>query len=193
MRRGIGVIASLVSVPTMSLFFALLAIVAEVTVVVAVVLWAGGKRSARLAEVGRRAQEAVAPSAAWLAWIVALACVLGSLYLSEVAHFVPCKLCWYQRIAMYPLVVLLLVAAIRDDRAIARATLPLVAIGAGISVFHYLVERFPAMAGASTCDPTAPCTVLWILRFHYLSIPAMALSGFLLIGLLVLSLPSKEI
>ena len=176
----------------MTLFFALLAVVAEVAVVAAVVLWVGGMRSERLAEAGRRARDSVAPSALWLAWIVALVCTLGSLYLSEVAHFLPCKLCWYQRIAMYPLAVLLLVAAIRRDRAVARATLPLIAIGAGISTFHYLVERFPSLAGASTCDPTAPCTVLWIWRFHYLSIPAMALSGFLLIAVLVLSVPPKE-
>jgi disulfide bond formation protein DsbB len=176
-----------------SLFFALLAVVAEIVVVVGLVLWLGGKRSTRLAEADRTAREAVAPSALWLAWLVALTCTLGSLYLSEIAHFVPCKLCWYQRIAMYPLVVLLLVAAITRSRDVARATLPLVAIGAAISTFHYLVERFPSLAGASTCDPTAPCTVLWIWRFHYLSIPAMALSGFLLIGLLVLLTPQEEV
>ena len=178
---------------TASLFFALLAIVAQVAVVVGLVLWLGGMRSARLAHAGIAAREAVAPSALWLAWVVALTCTLGSLYLSEIAHFVPCKLCWYQRIAMYPLVVLLLFAAIKGSREIARATLPIAAIGAAISMFHYLVERFPSLAGASTCDPTAPCTVLWIWRFHYLSIPAMALSGFLLIGLLVLLTPSQEV
>ncbi|HLB39306.1 MAG TPA: hypothetical protein VJM84_02540, partial [Actinomycetota bacterium] len=69
--------------------------------------------------------------------------------------------------------------------------LPLIAIGAAISMYHYLVERFPSMAGGASCDPTAPCTVVWIWRFHYLSIPGMALSGFLLIGLLVLLVPRE--
>jgi len=182
---------SIASVPAMSLLFALLSVVAEIAVVVGLVLWIGGKVFPGWARAGSLAREAIAPSALWLAWIVALTNTLGSLYLSEVAHFIPCKLCWYQRIAMYPLVVLLLVAAIKHSREIARATLPLIAIGAAISMYHYLVERFPSMAGGASCDPTAPCTVVWIWRFHYLSIPGMALSGFLLIGLLVLLVPRE--
>jgi disulfide bond formation protein DsbB len=180
----IGLIAS--SVPTASLFFALLAVIAQLAVIAGLVLWLGSRSSSRLAGIARSVRAELAPSALWLAWVVALTCLLGSLYLSEIAHFVPCKLCWYQRIAMYPLAVLLLVAAIKRSREIGRATLPLVAIGAAISTFHYLVERFPSLAGSATCDPAAPCTVVWIWRFHYLSIPAMALSGFLLTGLLVL-------
>ncbi len=177
------------SVPTMSMLFALLAIAANLCVLVALVLWVGGRFSDGLASTGQNVRASVAPSALWLAWVVALTCSLGSLYLSEVAHFVPCKLCWYQRICMYPLVVLLLVAAIKHSREIARATLPLIAIGVAISTYHYLLERFPSMAGAATCDPAAPCTIVWIWRFHYLSIPAMAFSGFLLIATLILVVP----
>jgi disulfide bond formation protein DsbB len=178
------------SVPRMSLLFALFAVVANVTVLVALVLWLGGKVSQTLADTGASVRHALAPAALWLAWIVSLTCTLGSLYLSEVAHFVPCKLCWYQRICMYPLVVLLLVAAITHSREIARATLPLIAIGAAISTYHYLVERFPSMASGASCDPAAPCTVVWIWRFHYLSIPGMALSGFALIAVLILAVPA---
>jgi disulfide bond formation protein DsbB len=180
------------TVPTMSLFFALLAVVAEVVVLAALVLWIGGRFSDGLARAGRSARESLGQGGLWLAWVVALTCTLGSLYLSEVAHFIPCKLCWYQRIAMYPLAVLLLVAAIKHSTEIARATLPLIAIGASISVYHYLLERFPSMSGAATCDPTAPCTIVWIWRFHYLSIPAMALSGFLLIATLILATPREH-
>jgi disulfide bond formation protein DsbB len=175
--------------PMMSLFFALLAVVANVVVLSALVLWIGGRFSPALSRTGASLRASIAPSALWFAWIVALVCTLGSLYLSEIVHFVPCKLCWYQRIAMYPLAVLLLVAAIEHSREIARATLPLIAIGSAISVYHYLLERFPSMAGAGSCDPVAPCTVVWIWRFHYQSIPAMALSGFLLIATLILTVP----
>ena len=180
------------SVSTASLFFALLAVLAQVSVIAGLVLWLGGRFSDGLSRTARSVRGELAPTALWLAWVVALTCLLGSLYLSEIAHFVPCKLCWYQRIAMYPLAVLLLVAALKRSREIARATLPLVAIGAAISTFHYLVERFPSLAGSAACDPAAPCTVVWIWRFHYLSIPAMALSGFLLIGLLVLVAAPEE-
>src|SRR5262245_62132167 len=150
------------SVPTIATFFALLAVVAQVTVIVALVLWIGGRVSASLARAGAALREQVEPSALWFAWIVALVCTLGSLYLSDVAHFIPCKLCWYQRICMYPLAVLLLVAAFKRSALIARATLPLIAIGAAISTYHYLLERFPSLEGAGTCDPAAPCTILWI-------------------------------
>jgi len=186
-----AVVAS--TVPTMSLFFALLAVVAELVVLAALVLWIGGRWSPAIARAGAAARDALVHSGLWLAWIVALSCTVGSLYLSEVAHFVPCKLCWYQRIAMYPLAVLLLVAAIKHSTEIARATLPLIAIGAAISTYHYVLERFPSMAGAATCDPAAPCTIVWIWRFHYLSIPAMALSGFLLIATLILATPREHL
>jgi disulfide bond formation protein DsbB len=185
-----GLVAS--AVPTMTLFFALLAVVAQVAVLAGLFLWVGGRLSPAVARAGASARDAVGPSAIWLAWAVALVSMLGSLYLSEFAHFVPCKLCWYQRIAMYPLVVLLLVAAIKHSAVIARATLPLVVIGALLSTYHYLVERFPSLDWSATCDPIAPCTIVWVWRFQYLSLPAMAFSGFLLIGMLVLLAPSEE-
>ena len=181
------------SVPTVTLFLALLAVVAQAVVLVALVLWIGGRFSSRLARAGAAVRVSLGTSGLWLAWAVALTATLGSLYLSEVAHFIPCKLCWYQRICMYPLAVVLLVAAIRRSTDVARATLPLIAIGAAISTYHYLLERFPSMAGAATCDPAAPCTIVWVWRFHYLSIPAMALSGFLVIATLILATPRERI
>lgn len=69
-----------------------------------------------------------------LAWLVALTSMLGSLYYSEVANFIPCKLCWYERIAMYPLAVVLVVATLKRDWAIRRYVLPIMAIGAAISL-----------------------------------------------------------
>jgi Disulfide bond formation protein DsbB len=175
------------SVGTVSLFLAFLTVVAQIAVLVALVLWIGARISPRVARMKQGARDAIGPSALWLAWGVALVCTLGSLYFSEVAHFVPCKLCWYQRICMYPLVVVLGVAAWRQRIEIARATLPLIAIGAAISTYHYLLERFPSMDSAASCDPSAPCTLVWVWRFHYLSIPAMALSGFALVAVLILS------
>jgi disulfide bond formation protein DsbB len=175
------------TVPAVTLFLAMLAIVAELVVLGALVVWIGGRYSAALARFGSNTRDALGSTGLWLAWAVALTCTLGSLYLSEVAHFIPCRLCWYQRICMYPLVVLLIVAAIRRSTEVARATIPLIAIGAAISTYHYLLERFPSMAGAATCDPVAPCTIVWVWRFHYLSVPAMALSGFVLIATLILA------
>ena len=166
---------------TASLFFALLAIVAQVAVVVGLVLWLGGMRSARLADAGISAREAVAPSALWLAWVVALTCTLGSLYLSEIAHCVPCKLCWYQRIAMYPLALLLPVAAWRGDRAAIRPYgLLLAGAGLAVSAWHNYVETFPERAGGG-CDPTNPCTIRWVEGLGFWTIPRMAFVCFALV------------
>src|SRR3954464_3316303 len=148
------------STQTVTLFLALLALTAELCVVVAVALAIAGRWSETAARWRSELAAAIRPSALGFAFAVALVATLGSLYLSEVAHFVPCRLCWYQRIAMYPLAVLLLVAALKRSTEIARAPLPLIAIGAAISTYHYLLERFPSMAGAVTCDPAAPCTIV---------------------------------
>lgn len=140
-----------------------------------------------VASLGGSLREAALP----LAWLVALVATLGSLYYSEVAHFIPCKLCWYQRIAMYPLVVILGTAALKRDGGVRRYVLPITAIGASVSIYHYVIERFPDLAG-SACDPTAPCTFLWVWEFHFISIPFQALSGFALIATLMFMTPLRD-
>jgi disulfide bond formation protein DsbB len=180
------VLAAVSSVRAAGLFFAMLTVIAQATVLVAVVARVGARFSSGLARSRDAFVGSVGPDALWVAWVVALTCTLGSLYYSEVAHFIPCKLCWYQRICMYPLSVFLLVAALRRSTQIARAALPLMVIGGAISAYHYLIERVPSLAGSASCDPTAPCTIVWVWRFHYISIPMMALSGFALIAVAVL-------
>lgn len=120
-----------------------------------------------------------------LAAAVALVATGGSLYLSEVAGYIPCALCWYQRIAMYPLVVVVGVAALRRDLDAWLTALPLTVVGAGIAAWHVAVERLPDL-GSGVCDPTAPCTILWVEEFGFLTIPTMALIGFVTIALLTL-------
>ena len=87
---------------------------------------------------------------------VATASMLGSLYYSEVADFVPCDYCWYQRIAMYPLAFILVIGAIRRDRGAMYTALPLAAIGLGIAIYHYQLQLFPEQS--SSCNLFAPCT-----------------------------------
>ena len=111
---------------------------------------------------------------------------LGSLYLSEVAHFTPCKLCWYQRIAMYSLAVILVVAVLRSDSGVRPYALVLAGIGGTISAYHVLLERFPSLETGASCEAANPCSLRWTNRFGYLTIPTMALSGFVLIALALL-------
>jgi disulfide bond formation protein DsbB len=159
------------SVSTMSVFFALLAVAAQAGTVAVVT--------------SRAVREMVRPHALQIAWLVATVATAGSLYYSEVAGFVPCQLCWYQRIAMYPLSAVLAVAAIRRDSQVWRYVLPLTVVGAVIATYHYQLQRFPSQSSV-TCDADAPCTVTWVWEFHYISIPMMALTGFLFITTLVL-------
>ncbi|MGZ8615070.1 MAG: disulfide oxidoreductase [Actinomycetota bacterium] len=170
-------------VDTMATLFALLTVVAIAAVAAVALLAVAGRDG--FSSTRDTVWETLGPSALWLAFLVALTATLGSLYLSEVAHFVPCKLCWYQRIAMYPLVPILAIAAWKRDVSVARYVVPLAAIGAAISIYHYQLERFPSQASVS-CSADAPCTVVWIWKFHFVSIPLMALSGFALIVALVL-------
>ena len=158
------------NVDAVSLFFALLALVAEIGVGGMIVALAiPSVRASLIAAVG--------PVALPLAAIVAIVSMAGSLYVYEVAHFTPCKLCWYQRIAMYSLAVILPVAAARKDGLVRRYAAPLAAIGAVIAGYHILVERYPNLE-TSACDPANPCSLVWVKRLGYLTIPTMALSGF---------------
>jgi uncharacterized membrane protein len=120
-----------------------------------------------------------------LALAIAVVTSAGSLLLSEVAGYLPCELCWYQRIAMYPLVVILGVGVVRGDREVWRTVLPLATIGSAISVWHILLEQNPGWGGP--CDDAAPCTILWVQEFGFLTLPTMALIAFVTIALLTLA------
>jgi disulfide bond formation protein DsbB len=161
---------------TVTLFLALLAVVAQVAVLVCLLLFVTGHR--------RQVADAIGPQALALAACVAVVATLGSLYFSEVAHFTPCKLCWYQRIAMYPLAPMLVIAAVRRDLGIRLYAAVLAAIGAVIATYHVVLERYPTLE-STVCDPANPCTLVWVRRFGYLTIPGMALSGFALILVLL--------
>jgi disulfide bond formation protein DsbB len=130
----------------------------------------------------------------WAGFLVASIATGGSLFLSEIAHFVPCELCWYQRICMYPLSIVLLLAALADDHRVARYLLPLPIVGAGVSVYHILVER-GVIEQSTACLVSAPggCATKWVNEFGYVTIPTMALTAFLLlIGLLTLAATGGE-
>jgi disulfide bond formation protein DsbB len=117
----------------------------------------------------------------WAAFIVAAIATGGSLFFSEIAGFVPCDLCWFQRICMYPLSILTLFSAYHGDYRFARYLLPFPVIGSCVSVYHLLIEN-QVIAEPTSCQiGGAGCAVKWINEFGYITIPTMALSGFLLL------------
>ena len=160
-------------------FLGILALVALVVTVAAV-----------LALVTRRVPDWARDVALPLATAIALVTTLGSLYYSEIAGYPPCTLCWYQRIAIYPQVIVLGVAALRRDRAVWLTSVPLAAAGVAISVWHVVIERFPSLAGP--CDPANPCTIKWVEEFGLLTVPTMALiagSAFIALTLVARTAP----
>jgi disulfide bond formation protein DsbB len=87
---------------------------------------------------------------------------------------------------MYPLAVVLAIAAVRHDWGIRPYALVLAALGLVISSYHYLIERFPELERGTSCDPRVPCTATLVWKLHYITIPFMAGSAFLLTALLLL-------
>ncbi len=122
--------------------------------------------------------------AIWLAWAVALVATIGSLVYSEVIGFEPCRLCWFQRIAMYPMAVVLLVGAIRREFQVKYYALPLALIGLVISIYHYTIQTFPSLEAGGSCG-AVPCTAKYVDIFGFVSIPFMAGAGFIVIAVLL--------
>ena len=166
-------------------FFLVMTLAADAVLVAAVVLAVAALVSRRARASVVSLATAVAPQSVLLAWIVAAVTTLGSLYYSEHAGFVPCELCWYQRIVMYPLVVVLGVAWLRRDAKVWMTALVFVVIGAPLSLYHWLVERVPAFAESSSCSITVPCTAPWFEKLGFVTLAWMAMSAFLLIGVLM--------
>jgi disulfide bond formation protein DsbB len=124
-----------------------------------------------------------------LAAVVALMATTGSLYFSEVVGFTPCLLCWYQRIAMYPLVPVLGVAAVARDREVGRYALPLSVAGLLVATYHVAIQFRPTL-DVVTCTSEAPCTARYLAVFGFISIPVMASGAFLLVTALLIALRS---
>ena len=125
----------------------------------------------------------------YLAWIVSLIATGGSLYFSEVRLFVPCTLCWYQRVLMYPLVILLGIASYRQDKGIIFYALPLAVFGGGISLFHYLEQKVPGFGSPELCRAGGvPCTGEYINWLGFITIPFLALTAFTLVTLVLLGI-----
>lgn len=136
----------------------------------------------------------------YLAWVMALIATLGSLYFSEVRGFVPCPLCWFQRICMYPLALLLGIAAYRSDAGIRLYAVPLAVVGWAVALYHVL-ENFGVVQSLKLCSVGGgvSCNTRWpifggegaLSRLNdFISIPILSLAAFTLV-LVFLLLPTR--
>ncbi|MFD1040272.1 disulfide oxidoreductase [Virgibacillus byunsanensis] len=128
----------------------------------------------------------------YLAWLVAIIATLGSLYFSEIKEFIPCELCWYQRILMYPLALIIGIATFKNDVATKKYILPITIIGWFISLFHYLEQKVPGFAKIKPCADGVPCSAEYINWFGFITIPFLALIGFTFITVLMLLIKSQK-
>lgn len=109
-----------------------------------------------------------------LGFIVSLIAVAGSLFYSNGVGFEPCYLCWWQRIALYPMLPLFLVAFLKKDRGVFKYILPLALVGLVLSTYHAYVQwgGNPLIP----CDATASCAKLYVYAYGYVTIPTMSLT-----------------
>lgn len=128
----------------------------------------------------------------YFAWIISVIATLGSLYFSEMKEFVPCELCWFQRIFMYPLAIILGIAAFYNETNLKKYVLPLSLIGGLISFYHYLVQKVPGFAGVKPCVQGVPCNTQYINWFGFVTIPFLALMAFTVISILMIGLRRND-
>ncbi|OIU73288.1 disulfide oxidoreductase [Rossellomorea aquimaris] len=122
-----------------------------------------------------------ADSLLFTGWAASLVATLGSLFFSEVMKYEPCELCWYQRILMYPMVILLGVAYVRKDFKAALYSLILSGIGLAFSLYHYSLQKLSFLSETAPSCGRVPCTGEYINWMGFITIPFLALTGFIII------------
>ena len=118
----------------------------------------------------------------FLCWIISLISLVASLFFSEVMEFPPCTLCWYQRIAMYPLAIIFLVGSFRNANEVFSYAMPLVVIGWLIALYHNLLHFDIIPESAAPCREGVSCGTVYIELFDFLTIPMMSLIAFSILG-----------
>lgn len=126
-------------------------------------------------------------------WIIALCATLGSLFFSEVMLYPPCLLCWYQRIFMYPLVIIFLMALFPLDKAVIKYSLPLVIVGWGVALYHNLLYYKILPESAAPCVQGISCTSVHIEWLGFITIPFLSFFAYSLILILLLIFKKKTV
>jgi disulfide bond formation protein DsbB len=177
---------------TVSTIFAAATVVLQALLAIVVVVAVAAIWSERARRLLAEARDSLLGTELWIAWGIALLSTAGSLFYSEHAHFIPCRLCWFQRIGMYPLAAILLIAAWRRDvRGGVFYSLPLAIFGSIVAIYHIYIEYNPS-AETAACKVGAPCTIKWIDKLGYITIPVLALTAFLAIIVLLLAALSRS-
>ena len=121
------------------------------------------------------------------AWLIAACGTLGALFFGEVLGYAPCTLCWYQRIAMFPLANMLPFALFPFDRGVVRYALPLSLGGLLLAIYHWLLQLGLIAETASPCFKGSNCAEVSVQWFGFVTIPLMSVVAFALITTLLLA------
>ncbi|MBI3632081.1 MAG: disulfide bond formation protein B [Candidatus Vogelbacteria bacterium] len=121
----------------------------------------------------------------YVSWFVALAAMFGSLYFSEILKLPPCVLCWYQRILMYPLTLIIPIAILSDDKKVYRYVLPMSILGMVVAFYHYLLYIKIIPDTLAPCSTGVSCTTRLVEWFGFINIPLLSFIAFTLITLLM--------
>lgn len=129
----------------------------------------------------------------FIVWLIALASAAGSLFFSEVMDLAPCVLCWYQRIAMYPLVLIVGLGFLTGDKSWKMYSLALVLAGLAIAAYHNLIYYGVIPESLTPCTQGVSCSERQIEWFGFVTIPLMGLASFLALSILLLAYrPNNE-
>ncbi|MGM9949420.1 MAG: disulfide oxidoreductase [Lysinibacillus sp.] len=115
-------------------------------------------------------------------WVTSLVATLGSLYFSEVRGYIPCDLCWYQRILMYPIVIISMIAYIQKNARIALTTAVFAIIGGSMSLYHYGIQKISLLQESAPACGLVSCTGSYINWLGFITIPFLALTAFIIIA-----------
>ena len=127
------------------------------------------------------------------AWLVATVSTLGALFLGEVMGYTPCVLCWYQRIAMFPLVFVLAAGLFPFDSRVVRYGLPLSVVGWGLAVFHLMLVAGWIPEGIKPCQQGVPCSDVQVVWLGFVTIPLLSVAAFsIVVGLLLATLSKSS-
>jgi disulfide bond formation protein DsbB len=129
----------------------------------------------------------------YIAWLIALSSLVGSLFLSEVMELPPCDLCWYQRAAMYPLVFVIATGIILKDARMKLYALPLAIAGLAIAVYHNLYYYGIIPAEITPCKEGVPCNAVQLELLGFITIPLMSLGAFVVITACLLAYRQEKI
>jgi disulfide bond formation protein DsbB len=125
------------------------------------------------------------------AWLIATVSTLGALFLGEVMGHVPCVLCWYQRIAMFPLVFVLAAGLFPGDPRVVRYALPLALAGLGLALFHLALIAGWIPESVRPCQQGVPCAEGQVVWLGFVTIPLLSVVAFALIAGLLLAIHRK--